>query len=299
LEPTGRWGMQYQTRTTTREDGFDTAQGYVRDGLASLRNLENLLKSPKIGPRALEKAVAQIHAGCSPFRDALVSIVDMVGSRKAELPVGSLSDFARDRVDQLCHAVSNAAKKDMGAKSRLRLERQITEVLPDLDVVRELIDLLDSATYSAPTELDLNALLWETLTHRVSPHPNQPEVVPVALSRAAEGATVWTDARVLMPMMSIAFGSVAHQGAKQMHVSAELDEQGGASVLCRRDDDHPAANLPCVWPRVVMPSRDVLSVASALTGVTLSMEPTTVTLRILPQRSADDLGMAVSNRFLS
>jgi hypothetical protein len=270
--PTGRWGMAQEAKSQAREAGFEAAQGFVRDGLASLRNLEHLLKSPKIGPRALERVVAEIHGASQPLGDALVLLIELVRSRSAGLDVTSLLGFTRDSVSFLDDAIAQAAKSDMGAKSRLRLEAQVVRLAADLDALRDLIDLLDAATSAIPNELDLNALAMEALAKRAPATLKQPGIVHVAVTRAKEGSTVVADARVVMPLMAVAFGLVVSQQTKLLQVSATLDGKGEAKVTCGPRANGHAAAVPCVLPRVIVPSLDVVRSAAALTGASLFFE---------------------------
>jgi len=259
-----------EAQRESRWEGFDAAHGYVRDGVASLRNLENLLKSPRIGPRALEKVVAELRPGCRPLGDAFTMLIDLVDARDSGPVAGdALRTFASDRIDRLERAIERAAKSDMGAKARLQLEAQIVQLGAELDALRGLVDLLDAATTFRPTELDLHALATEALGKLAPPSPKHPRRVGVVLVPAADCSTVVTDPRAMMPLLATALAWVASGGAKSVRMSARVDERQASVLSLRPMHNGQAANIACVPPRLIAPSVQVAHTAAALTGAQL------------------------------
>jgi hypothetical protein len=264
--------MAEQANWQSREGGFESAQGFVRDGLASLRNLENLLKSPRIGPRALGKVVAELRPGSLPLGDALVTLIDLVASRKPRLDVADLRECTRDRAKLMNEAIERAAQSDMGAKSRLQLEAQVMRLVAELDALRDLVVLLDAATGFIPTELDLNALAMESLAKLAPSAVRHPGLVHVATCPAPDGATVVTDTRVIMPLVALGLGFVAKSGIKSLQLTSTTDASGGAEVTCGEHTNGRPATVPCVPPRVLGPSLGVACSAASLVGVTFSFD---------------------------
>src|SRR5436190_9531326 len=62
------------------------ARGILRDVLAAVRNLEDLLRSPRVGPRALAQIIPELQGFGTPL---LVSVEQILWSvqEAAELPV--------------------------------------------------------------------------------------------------------------------------------------------------------------------------------------------------------------------
>lgn len=264
--------MAEQLNWHSREGGFEAAQGFVRDGLASLRNLENLLKSPRIGPRALGKVVAELRPGSQPLGDALVTLIDLVASREPKLDVADLRECTRDRAKLMNDAIERAAQSDMGAKSRLQLEAQVMRLVAELDALRDLVVLLDAATGFIPTELDLNALAMESLAKLTPSGSRQPGSVLVATCPASDGATVVTDTRVIMPLVALSLGFVTGSGTKSVQMTSTMDSLGGAVLTCAEHTNGRPATIPCVPPRILEPSLGVACSAASLVGVTFAFD---------------------------
>lgn len=264
--------MANASKSQGRWEGFDAAHGFVRDGLASLRNLENLLKSPRIGPKALEKVVAELRPGIAPLGDAFAMIIDLVASRQPALAgAASLRSFTVDRVAQLDAAIAHAATSDMGAKARLQLEAKVVRLGAELDASRDLVDLLDAATLVRPTELDLNALATEAISKRTPPSVRHPRVVYVGYTPAAESATVVTDPRVIMPLLATALGLVRETGASKIQIAAASSEQGTALACSGRSNGHPATTA-CLAPCIIEPTLEVARSAAMLAGAVFRFE---------------------------
>lgn len=265
--------MADEAQSHGRWEGFEAAQGYVRDGLASLRNLEHLLKSPRIGPRALEQVVAELLPVSRPLGEAFTTIIDLIDARHGSGAVpDSLRAFARDRIGRLDGAIAKAAGSDMGAKSRLKLESQVVRLGADLDALRDLMDLLDASTTFLPTELDLNALTMESLAKLAPPAPKHPRRVQVAFTAAPDRATVVADPRVIMPLLATALGIVAASRAESILVSAEVDEMQQTLLTLRPQSNGQAATIPCVPPPIIEPSLDVVRAAASLTRTELTVD---------------------------
>ncbi len=238
--------------------GFEAAHGFVRDSLASLRNLENLLKSTRIGPKALEKVVAEVRPGIRPLGEAFTTLIEFLTQRKPDLSVTcSLKSSVLTRVSELEDAIERAAKGDMGAKSRLQLEAKVVRLGGDLNALRDLVDMLDAATTFLPTELHLNALSKEALA-KLTPHtPKHPRVVNVSYIPAPNNDVIITDPRVVMPLVATALGLIASPDKKHIKVTASVDQQEQTLLTCTVPTEKQPTGCSCVVPRIVSPSLDV------------------------------------------
>jgi len=67
------------------------SRGIVRDALAAIGNLEHLLRSPRVGPRALAQVIPGLRGLCDPL---LASVEQMLAQVRvsAELPVEGACD---------------------------------------------------------------------------------------------------------------------------------------------------------------------------------------------------------------
>jgi hypothetical protein len=281
--------MADQAQRPSRWDGFEAANGFVRDGLAALRNLENLLKSPRIGPRALEQVVAELRPGSRPLGDAFLMLIDLIDAREPKTVSAALRTFTRERIESLDEAIDRASGSDMGAKARLRLEAQVVKLGGELDALRDLVDLLDAATTILPTELDLNALTTEALGKLAPSSAKHPRLAKVAYAAAPDSATVVTDPRVVMPLLAAALAMLVSNNIRSIHVSASIDDRGGTLLICRPHANGQPANIPCVPPRVIAPTLDVARTAASLAGAELVFdEPDNVVRVMIPASQATE-----------
>jgi len=262
------------------------AQGLARDRLACLRNIEHLLQSPKIGPKAIAQVVEEMRRVSNPPGDALVALVELLGSRHADVDGMDLLSFAREHGTVLAETIEQAAKSDMGAKARLRLEAGIKRHVRELESLWELIDLLDRAAASSTTELYLNDLVLGGLTKYTPAFPGQTGVVHVCLSPAKDGSTVVTDARALVPLMATTLGLLVGSETKALRVDASLGASGEAILVCEPSQVDSPVFVPCLLPRVIEPTLTVVRRAASWVGVLLSFDTdASRTTLVIPPRN--------------
>ena len=250
-----------------RTGGFEAAHGSVRDGLAALRNLENLLKSPRIGPRALEQVVSEVLPGSRPLGEAFDVLVDLIGRRNGNVPlVSDLNDFSKQRIDRLDNALVRASESDMGAKARLSLEAEVGRLASELDALRRLVDLLDAATSLAPTDLDLNAVATVALAKLAAPNPRPQRIVHVGFSQSPQSATVFADPRVVIPLIAVALGLVARAGVRFIELVARSKPNGETLLACAAEGGDSQMRTPCVPPRIIAPTLAAARLAAKTLG---------------------------------
>jgi hypothetical protein len=133
-----------------------SARGAFRDALGSLRNLEQLLGSLRVGPRNVSTVLPAIHASCSIIARASKQLLAAV---KDENAASALDEFITPRVRELDRALTSAIPKPMYAKNRLRLERVVKRIGAELDAARALIDMLSPTTPTRALRVDLAELM--------------------------------------------------------------------------------------------------------------------------------------------
>lgn len=140
----------------------DAARGAARDALGALRNLQQLLESLRVGPRALSAVIPDVHASMSPLREAFG---ELCAVSRAKLPnveaVTALEGFIAPRIDSLEAALAAAQARPLNARARLELEEAVARGARELDAARGLLDLLDDATSRPSVAVDLAELLRE------------------------------------------------------------------------------------------------------------------------------------------
>jgi hypothetical protein len=133
-------------------------RGQVRDALLAVRNLEALLRSPRVGARALTPLLPEAGEACASLGAVLA------GRGTADVPGWTdLIGFALERLDALQRALRDAAGGELGARARLALETIVIRARADLDAAFELVELVDCAAAALPTELSLKELVRASL----------------------------------------------------------------------------------------------------------------------------------------
>jgi hypothetical protein len=138
-------------------------RGTVRDALGGLRNLEQLLGSLRVGPRALLSVIPDVQACCAPLSEALSGLANAVAERLTEAGsvVSRLSNMASERVAALSDAFDGIGKSTFNARARLRLEEQVVNTGRDLEAVFDLIDLLGEVAWGRTMPISLAEIARE------------------------------------------------------------------------------------------------------------------------------------------
>ena len=252
--------------------GRRSAQGSVRDELAALTNFENLLRSPRIGPRMLEQIVAELRNSCEPVGAAFVGLVGEVAAHQPHAQVvHELGELAELNVRQLQAALTRAAHAEMGAKIRLELETEVHRVCTQLGAIHDLIELLEAAANSSTTELDLHELVRSAL-HALSPSgANADRTVRVDAKMPDAASTLMTAPRVMMSVIALALGVVGRSGCRGVQLVVANDLSTVAS-LSLHPISEPTGGLECVVPTILHPSLEVLRLVSQSLGAHVHLD---------------------------
>lgn len=135
---------------------LELLRGNLRESLAGLRNLAQLLHSLRVGSRPLSNALPAARDACDPLRLAMNEILAL--SREA-LGDGAASDsldrYVTPRIEELESALTEASDRPLSVKLRLSLEERVTRLSQELNVARGLFDLLSDSIAARPVRLDL------------------------------------------------------------------------------------------------------------------------------------------------
>lgn len=145
--------------------------GPLRNGLGSLRNLELLLKSIKVGQKGLFAAVAAVHADCAAMIASLGSVSHALESRGTELAVARhLSDALCASLQRLEAALAQSVRSGrLSATQRLALEQDLPRLSREIGGTLPLVALVDRAAQPRPPELTPAA--WVHLSSAEGPPP--------------------------------------------------------------------------------------------------------------------------------
>jgi hypothetical protein len=242
-------------------EGLEGARGSMRDILGSLRNAERLLRSVRVGPKALSSVVPLLHASCGPLRDSWQLVEAVLGPRfPACIP--ELGAFVMPRIDELEAALGVALGGPLNAKQRLGLEKVIVRAAPDLDAARALMDLLEDALACPPAVVELWELTRETFQAR-DVQSESGEFL-IATLEAGESVELAVNPRAAMALIAIGVKVVAvdHPGVPHVAIRRMLGRECGV-VITRATGQGDALLLRP--PRLIPPT---LECARAAAGAT-------------------------------
>lgn len=131
---------------------LETARGSVRDTIGAIRNLEQLLRSIKVGPKALSAVIPDLHASCAPLLHSFRLLLERVQD-VGEAP-RTLEAFVAPRIVEIERALAESLTGTFNAKQRLSLEAAVTRIAGELDAARGLVELLEAVSSPAvPVQL--------------------------------------------------------------------------------------------------------------------------------------------------
>jgi hypothetical protein len=142
-----------------REDALSLARGEVRDGVAAVQHLLQVLASRRVGSRALARAVPELAAGCAHLSESITALAEAVSVALAEDPEGvaaarALLAHAGKRSAELHAALGAPRGESMEARERLALESVVRRVAADLRIVVRLVDMLGATATSETVTID-------------------------------------------------------------------------------------------------------------------------------------------------
>jgi hypothetical protein len=252
------------------DSALEQARGELRDALGGLKNLDQLLRSLRVGPRALVTVIPDVHAACAAMRCAVTALLHEVGAKLGSdaRATDALRSFVLPRITTLEAALATAMNRAMSAKNRLDLERVVSQLARDLDCARELLDLLEEATSAPGIRLDLLELLQQTF--KVADPAESGLGVRTALDLPAESIELYLSPRVAMALFTIAAEFAGADGCP-VRVAMRITPSDECSVAFSRD---PAAARAKGQPRhVIEPIAICLEAVAHLLGARFEAAP--------------------------
>lgn len=193
------------------DDALSLARGDVRDGVAAVDHLLQVLASRRVGSRALSRAIPELSAGCERLSDALTALGEAVSAALAADPAGvaaarSLLAHASKRAAELHAALGAPRGESMEARERLALESVVRRVAPDLRVVVRLVDMLGVTVTSEAVTIDFA----DAVAARRAAKPSAPLVRAAVDVQAVELSV--SDVRLVLDLLEEAVLTVSRAG---------------------------------------------------------------------------------------
>ncbi len=187
----------------------EAARGSVRDTLGAVRNLEKLLMSIRVGPKAIASVIPDVHESCGPLKTSFAVLLEAVRVRLPEV-AQAVNDYVSPRIDELERALGRGRRVPMNAKERLTLERVVTRVASELDEARAQAELLSNAVSGSFTRVAVLELARETFKSGECRDGGPPRPVSARLECRQDGE-VLANPRVAVWLIAAAIRLVASQ----------------------------------------------------------------------------------------
>jgi hypothetical protein len=177
--------------------------GMLRNGLGSIRNLELLIKSIKVGQKGLFAAVAAVHADCAPMIANAVGLAQALADAGVEHACAErLSSALSTSLTDLENMLSVAVRAGrLSVAQRLRLERDLARCALELGSTLPLVGLIERASRPPPAELTPADLIYASSAERADQ-----KSVSVERSLAPEASQVGLHVDLEAAKMLVAVG---------------------------------------------------------------------------------------------
>jgi hypothetical protein len=136
-------------------EGLVNGLGVLRNGLGSIKNLELLIKSIKVGQRGLFAAVSAVHADCAPMIAQAVALGRGLSALGVEAGCSDRlsSALSLGLTDLERRLASSVEPGRLSTARRLELERDLARCARELGSTLPLISLIERASRPRPHEL--------------------------------------------------------------------------------------------------------------------------------------------------
>jgi hypothetical protein len=250
------------------------SRGVVRDVLAAVRNLQHLLRSPRVGPKALVQVIPGLRGFCDPLLLAVEQILEharRASTISIEPAATRLDRHAFSLCDRLRTALDRAADEPMDARTRLAFEADIVQCDAELNSVRQLLDLLIHATERSETDLFIEEVVQVAFA---SPPRSAPrgKLVRMTASYARDGSGFRASAQVVVPLLAIAAGWVRAASGSDLHLSATCREDEPVVVTISYDGPPGGEELVFEPPLMVSSTLVCAETAARLVGASFEAE---------------------------
>jgi hypothetical protein len=258
------------------------ARGAVRDGVACIENLAQLLGSRRVGPRQLPHALPEVQAGCVALVAALAALDAAMADQLTDDPEGlaavkAMLEHAADRARELGATLKGREKAPIEARERLSLEATVCRIAGELNTVLRLTDLISAAATAKTTAIDLGDVLAQ---RRPSLRSMLTPVLAVIELRTSPALVA--DARVVLELLEFAVATVVRAGIESPRIVADRGADEALVITVGAPAPAPAlaAGAPPVQaPRVVdvslraaLPQEaDVVRAAARRAGISLEI----------------------------
>jgi hypothetical protein len=233
----------------------------MRDTVGGIHNLQHLLGSVKVGPKALARVIPFVHASCAPLIAAAKDLARDAGARLgAAESFDALSELVTRRMRELEHVLGDARGEALRASDRLRMEAAISGTVKDLDGALELIELMVEATATGRVPVDVTDVIRES-TVRQDTGSGRGRRVDLSFDEPLTPVAVLVNPRLALRLVGFA-AAIATGREGGVHVEVTTDD--GSCRLAITPPAHAQKPLSiAVPPLIELSERCVTDIARA------------------------------------
>lgn len=261
----------------------DAARGSLRETLSALRNLEQLLKSIRVGPRALASVIPDVHASCQSLPMTLSGLFKSIAERAADpQPTSELEAYALPRAKDLIDALAKGRRKPLTAKKRLDLEHLVATRTGEIDAVRALVECLNEALSGREVHVDLGQLAQQALA---SGGESSGPRAHVSLHSLPLGLELLVNPQVTSQLIVLGTSAVTDGGQRPAQISIEPKAEGCCNLRVRALTE-PAADAYTVGlPILIPPTAACLNSVAQLSHAVLTRTADELLISWGPERT--------------
>jgi hypothetical protein len=222
--------------------------GMLRNGLGSIRNLELLLKSIKVGQKGLFAAVSAVHADCAAMiADAVAlsgALSEMgVDAGCAERLSNALATSLQELESMLAGAVESGR---LSVAQRLKLERDLSRCGRELSSTLPLVSLFERTCRPRPLELTPVELVHASSAERSE---QKGVIVHKLPSPSAAATSLSVDLEAAKTLVAIGV-ALAIDGSPEgrPRLGFELQSSGAAVSIISWGPEKPSAGAAFLAP---------------------------------------------------
>ncbi len=257
--------------------------GALRDTLGAVSNLQQLLRSRNVAPKAIGTILPDVHSCCTPLVEELQVFRDQLVEKVDPAALGDLVNLIQEQVAKLEAETKQKPRRNMTASARLRLERSVAQIARSLSGALPLAELLAEATEPVPQAFDLLELLQLS---RVGDQPQTPgaRAIQAEVEAHIESAPVLCNPRVMLSLLGLGAALLALDGdAPKIRVILSQPEPGDVEVrlqsAAQPSPNRATAELMMLVPRAVPPTAACLAAAATACGLLCERDETSIRFR--------------------
>lgn len=237
------------------------ARGVLRDSLGSLRNLDQLLGSIRVAPKAVSTVLPDVNAACAPMAEAVDALQAVIAVESRAAGVGTeLKAYLEPRIAEVSRALTLAQQSPMNAKTRLTLDRVVSRVYPELDAARALLDLLVEAIEGPAVRLDLGDAIQQACAG-ADADPRGPSIA-VAVANEPSAVELVANPHAVVSLIRHAMSTLAQSKGAASGLAVSFGEPG-PQVRIRRSEVR-GSGVEFALSSVIPPTPSCLRAAAAV-----------------------------------